>query len=551
MTTVTFYSYKGGVGRTLALANMAKQLAAFGKKVCVLDFDLEAPGVHYKFQRPRNQPIKQGILDYIHQFVTTKEVPASIIPYTYPIYQGSKRPDITLIPAGDIQNADYWKKLAAVNWNDLFYKADSEGVPFFLDLKEKIKKEINPDFLLIDSRTGITEISGITTSLLADKIVVMSVNNDENLNGAHLVIQSLKKPENNFFGKTPEIIAALSRIPYPQTPNQKKRENEIVESAKRVLGVENVLVIHSDSDLELKESLKILDSRMIKHEGTETAIPIVEDYLALFDAMTSGILTPEEIEKFKNIKDAERLFEKAKSAKTPEEQIELLTEAIALNLESDEYLYRRANLYVKLKRYEQAKLDFEKSISLNSNDYRYYYSRGLMFGKQKKYDEAIEDLQTAEKLSPENPNPQILNLLGNIYDDKKDYEKAIEFYTNALMSLNSEAFDTIYNNRGNTYRKMGEYDKARQDVYKSLELNIEEGVTYTTLAEINAAQGNENEFYKNIELALNFSYSKAEDIAESIATDDVYKPYLNSPRFKELLVKYEIDINQINQDATP
>ncbi|MBK7057003.1 MAG: AAA family ATPase [Leptospiraceae bacterium] len=43
MKTVTFYSYKGGVGRTLALANIAMRLSEFGKKVCILDFDLEAP----------------------------------------------------------------------------------------------------------------------------------------------------------------------------------------------------------------------------------------------------------------------------------------------------------------------------------------------------------------------------------------------------------------------------------------------------------------------------------------------------------------------------
>ena len=47
MKTITFYSYKGGVGRTLALANIAKRLSEFGKKVCLIDFDLEAPGLHH------------------------------------------------------------------------------------------------------------------------------------------------------------------------------------------------------------------------------------------------------------------------------------------------------------------------------------------------------------------------------------------------------------------------------------------------------------------------------------------------------------------------
>src|SRR4051794_23443603 len=42
---VTFYSFKGGVGRTLALANVGVVLAQGGHRVLVVDFDLEAPGL--------------------------------------------------------------------------------------------------------------------------------------------------------------------------------------------------------------------------------------------------------------------------------------------------------------------------------------------------------------------------------------------------------------------------------------------------------------------------------------------------------------------------
>ena len=44
MITISFYSYKGGVGRSLALTNLAVYLAQFGVKVVMADFDLEAPG---------------------------------------------------------------------------------------------------------------------------------------------------------------------------------------------------------------------------------------------------------------------------------------------------------------------------------------------------------------------------------------------------------------------------------------------------------------------------------------------------------------------------
>lgn len=48
---VTFYSYKGGTGRTMALANVAWILASNGKRVLAVDWDLESPGLH-KFFHP-------------------------------------------------------------------------------------------------------------------------------------------------------------------------------------------------------------------------------------------------------------------------------------------------------------------------------------------------------------------------------------------------------------------------------------------------------------------------------------------------------------------
>ena len=48
---ITFYSYKGGTGRTMALANVAWILACNGKRVLAIDWDLESPGLH-KFFHP-------------------------------------------------------------------------------------------------------------------------------------------------------------------------------------------------------------------------------------------------------------------------------------------------------------------------------------------------------------------------------------------------------------------------------------------------------------------------------------------------------------------
>src|SRR5207253_7638393 len=60
---ITFYSYKGGTGRTMALANMACLLArgrVDGQRILMIDWDLEAPGLHHYFREPNGERILPG-----------------------------------------------------------------------------------------------------------------------------------------------------------------------------------------------------------------------------------------------------------------------------------------------------------------------------------------------------------------------------------------------------------------------------------------------------------------------------------------------------------
>jgi MinD-like ATPase involved in chromosome partitioning or flagellar assembly len=197
METITFYSYKGGVGRTLSLANIAIYLSRFGLNVCIVDFDLEAPGVHYKLKPLFSRPVERGLVDYIYEFTSGGNVPASLSEYALtaenvPEGEGN----IRLIPAGNVLSAEYWKKLASIDWHGFFYESGGEGIPFFLEFKEKIRSELQPDFLLIDSRTGITEMSGICTALLPDRVVFLITNNPENIEGSRQILRGIQKEKN-------------------------------------------------------------------------------------------------------------------------------------------------------------------------------------------------------------------------------------------------------------------------------------------------------------------------------------------------------------------
>ncbi|MDB9484844.1 AAA family ATPase, partial [Dolichospermum circinale CS-537/05] len=60
---VTFFSFKGGVGRTTALVATALTLARNGHRVAIVDLDLEAPGLSTIFFKDKVENF--GVIDYL------------------------------------------------------------------------------------------------------------------------------------------------------------------------------------------------------------------------------------------------------------------------------------------------------------------------------------------------------------------------------------------------------------------------------------------------------------------------------------------------------
>jgi hypothetical protein len=76
---ITFYSYKGGTGRSMALANVAWVLASNGRRVLAVDWDLEAPGLHryfYPFLVDRELTSSDGVIDLLIDFEIEALTPA-------------------------------------------------------------------------------------------------------------------------------------------------------------------------------------------------------------------------------------------------------------------------------------------------------------------------------------------------------------------------------------------------------------------------------------------------------------------------------------------
>jgi MinD-like ATPase involved in chromosome partitioning or flagellar assembly len=187
MYIITFYSFKGGVGRTMALVNVAVQLALAGKKVLVVDFDLEAPGVP-TFSLTAPKEAVSGLVEYISDYRRSGVAPDA----TQYVYSAARFPtggELWVMPAGR-HDGSYSQRLNSIDWHALYER--EEGYLFFEDLKRQWDQSLAPDYVLIDSRTGHSDVEGICTRQLPDSVCMLFFPNEQNLQGIKKVVENIR-----------------------------------------------------------------------------------------------------------------------------------------------------------------------------------------------------------------------------------------------------------------------------------------------------------------------------------------------------------------------
>lgn len=321
MRVITFYSYKGGVGRSLAAANFSVYLAKLGLKTVLIDFDLEAPGIDAKFpllQVPENQ---KGMLEYILQYQLKNEDPGSIeqLSVKVPISNERTSSPLWLIPSGPYLSETYYTELNQLDWS-LIFSNERDGVAFFQQFINRIRLEIEADFVIIDSRTGITEIAGLCTQQLADEVVMLSSLSSESIKVTKHIKQLIQQSRvAKALEKSIDVKVVVSRVPKPDNLENFKRKccsQFSIEEAK-------LFFLFSCPKLEQEEFLAITQSD--KDEE------LVSNYVRLFYGLNLK-LASDGIQS-----EIERISSSLLFSPSPEESERKVLELVALYPHPDVY----------------------------------------------------------------------------------------------------------------------------------------------------------------------------------------------------------------------
>jgi MinD-like ATPase involved in chromosome partitioning or flagellar assembly len=361
MYVVTFYSFKGGVGRTMAMVNVAADLAKRGRRVLMVDFDLEAPGLS-DFGLISKKDKMPGLVEFITEYKISGRPPA----LENFVYQSSKYPEtkdrLWVMPAG-CQNGDYQTLFSEIGWNDLY--ENNNGYLLMEDLRAQWEATISPDYVFIDSRTGYTDIAGICTRQLPDAVCLVFVPNRQNLTGLTKITAEIKAQLELPDLRHPKLHFVASNIPTAED-DELVLQRALGNFSRQLEYSEPTAIIHHYNSLALiNEAVFTLDY---------PKNPLSIEYKGLADEITRGNLS----DRFTAIEFSNTVIQKAVSGKInlSEQEIDERLSQLEFKFTSDsEVLFWLSRARRSLGNFEESEILLDSAIKNGLNTPRGFLDR--------------------------------------------------------------------------------------------------------------------------------------------------------------------------------
>ena len=227
---VLFYSFKGGAGRSTALAAAALQLAAAGERVAVVDADLDAPGVGSLLAGRDGAVASSGVVDYLlERRVGGDGNPLDVGDYhhRYVTESAASAGDVFVFPAGTFDHR-YVEKLARID-----YGAPPDGSEHpFVSLLKQIRRDLEPDWILVDARAGLGEVSGFLTYGLCHVHVLFGTLADASWRGLEHVLARIGGDRVRAGQRQANCVLAATMVPQSDAGLFRKLEDRFTDRAR-------------------------------------------------------------------------------------------------------------------------------------------------------------------------------------------------------------------------------------------------------------------------------------------------------------------------------
>lgn len=174
---VSIHSFRGGTGKSNITANLAYLLAQQGKRVGIIDCDIQSPGIHILFQLNQEQ-LKHTLNDYLWNRCSIKECAVDVTDQL-----GISSIEKLFIISSSLSASEITKILR-----------EGYNIEYLIEGYYQIIKELNLDYLLIDSHPGISQETLLAISI-SDILLVILRPDNQDFQGTAITIELAKKLE--------------------------------------------------------------------------------------------------------------------------------------------------------------------------------------------------------------------------------------------------------------------------------------------------------------------------------------------------------------------
>lgn len=185
---IVFYGLKGGVGRSTALAMLAYRLAREGRRVLLLDFDLESPGLS-GLLLPPDRVAAYGLIDwFVEDAVGQGESVLGDVVSDSPLAADTTGVIRVAAAMGQAEDA-YLSKLARVYADVPSPQGSRSFAQRMVELVSTLEQRERPDVVLIDSRAGLHDVAAVAIARLADVALLFASDTAQSWQGLRQLFQ--------------------------------------------------------------------------------------------------------------------------------------------------------------------------------------------------------------------------------------------------------------------------------------------------------------------------------------------------------------------------
>jgi MinD-like ATPase involved in chromosome partitioning or flagellar assembly len=254
---VSIHSFRGGTGKSNITANVASQLALAGKKVAVIDTDIQSPGIHVLFGLD-DKSMQRTLNEYLRGECSIEEVAYSIGDHPHGEDAGGR---------AKLAGKDLWLVPSSINGEEISrILRDGYDVNLLNKGIQTLRKNMGLDYVMIDTHPGLNDETLLSIAV-SDVLILLMRPDQQDFQGTAVTIDIARSLD------VPKLIMVVNKALSKYDPAQ------IRETISATYSANVAAVLQLSEDMVDMASADIFSLRYPDHQWSQGIVSIAKEIM--------------------------------------------------------------------------------------------------------------------------------------------------------------------------------------------------------------------------------------------------------------------------------